>query len=81
MKVVVGTNSLKDGGDTYSVENLIVHEEYDGSIIVNDISLVELSEEIEFSERIQPISLPEENTEAGADLVLTGWGRLSVRCF
>ncbi|XP_050663910.1 chymotrypsin-2-like [Leptidea sinapis] len=75
--VVVGTNSLKKGGVQYSVEKIIVHKEYDSGLIMNDISILKVSEDIEFNEIVQPIELPEEDTDPGADLVLTGWGRLS----
>ncbi|CAH2068280.1 unnamed protein product, partial [Iphiclides podalirius] len=77
MIVVVGTNSLLAGGGQYNVEKIVVHEHYDGVLIYNDVSLVKVATEIEFSERVQPIELPQENTNAGADLLLSGWGRLS----
>ncbi|CAK1552927.1 unnamed protein product [Leptosia nina] len=77
VKVVVGTNSLKSGGAKYSVERLVVHESYNSGLISNDISLVKVTEDIEFTDRVQPILLPESNTEANAELLLTGWGRLS----
>ncbi|XP_028170065.1 chymotrypsin-2-like [Ostrinia furnacalis] len=77
IKVTVGTNSLVSGGQSYAVSKLIVHEGYDASLIANDVSLVKLAQDIVFSNRVQPIELPAGDTEAGADLVLTGWGRTS----
>ncbi|XP_045510196.1 chymotrypsin-2-like [Colias croceus] len=77
MKVIVGTNSLVKGGQKYSVEKIIVHKDYDAGLIQNDISVVKVTENIEFSDRVQPIELPEANTGAQAELLLTGWGRLS----
>ncbi|XP_045487398.1 chymotrypsin-2-like [Pieris rapae] len=77
VKVVVGTNSLVDGGEKYSVDKIIVHEGYDGGLIFNDISLVKVTKDIVFGDRVKPISLPEFNTNADTELLLTGWGRLS----
>ncbi|XP_052747527.1 chymotrypsin-2-like [Bicyclus anynana] len=77
MKVVVGTNSLTHGGVKHSVDEIKVHEKYNSGLITNDVSVVKVVTEIEFNDLVQPIALPDKNTEGGADLVLTGWGRLS----
>ncbi|XP_045452026.1 chymotrypsin-2-like [Melitaea cinxia] len=77
MSVVVGTNRLLSGGDKYSVNKIIVHEGYDSVHTTNDVSVVQVVGIIEFNDRVKPIKLPDEDTLVGADLVLTGWGRLS----
>ncbi|OWR49200.1 putative serine-type enodpeptidase [Danaus plexippus plexippus] len=77
IKVVVGTNSLTSGGEKYSVEKIIVHEDYDGGEIINDVSVVKVSTDIEFTDLVQPIQLPKTDTAEGAVLTLTGWGRTS----
>lgn len=76
--MVVGTNSLTSGGEKYSVEKIIVHEDYDGGEIINDVSVVKVSTDIEFTDLVQPIQLPKTDTAEGAVLTLTGWGRTSV---
>ncbi|CAH0722252.1 unnamed protein product, partial [Brenthis ino] len=77
MKVVVGTNRLSSGGITLSVNKIIVHEDYNGQEITNDVSVIRVAEKIKFNDRVQPIRLPEADTAGGASLTLTGWGRLS----
>ncbi|KAJ8734277.1 hypothetical protein PYW07_014828 [Mythimna separata] len=77
MTVVVGTTNRLLGGDTYMVDQIISHEDYDGSLIKNDVSLLKVKSDIQFSDLVQPIGLPTEDTGAGADLFLSGWGRLS----
>ncbi|CAH2989822.1 unnamed protein product [Chilo suppressalis] len=72
--VVVGTNSLVSGGSKYSVEKIVVHEKYNGGLIQNDVSVVKVAQDIVFSSKVQPIKLPRNDTVAGADLTLTGWG-------
>lgn len=78
MIVVVGTNSLLAGGDHYNVEKIIVHEQYNGNLIYNDVSVVKVANDIEFGDRVQPIHIADSDTSAGAELLLSGWGRLSV---
>ncbi|KAL4703150.1 hypothetical protein ACJJTC_016751 [Scirpophaga incertulas] len=77
IQVVVGTNSLTTGGVQYLVERIIVHENYDGGVIKNDVSVLKVAEDIPFNERVQAIQLPDCDTVAGANLTLTGWGRTS----
>ncbi|XP_059060363.1 chymotrypsin-2-like [Achroia grisella] len=81
MQVVVGTNSLKTGGDRYSVDSIIIHQDYDSYLITNDVSLIKVTESIEFTDKIKPIALPDHDTDAGASLLLSGWGRLSYPGF
>ncbi|PZC75048.1 hypothetical protein B5X24_HaOG200514 [Helicoverpa armigera] len=77
MTVTVGTNSRIDRGLTYSVDRIIIHELYDSSAIKNDVSLIRVSREMQFSDLVQPIQLPETNTDEGVEMMLSGWGRLS----
>ncbi|XP_047526059.1 chymotrypsin-2-like [Pieris napi] len=75
IRVVIGTNSLVTGGDKYSVENVFIHEEFDQSTILNDISLIKVNEDIRFSERVKPIEIADGPCSLGANVLLTGWGR------
>ena len=59
---------------------LFQHEDYDdgSGTFANDISLLELSEELSFNDAVQPISLPSSGQSfTGDDCVLSGWGRTS----
>ncbi|XP_017775823.1 PREDICTED: transmembrane protease serine 11D-like [Nicrophorus vespilloides] len=73
MSVVVGTNSLSEGGDWYDIEQFIPHSLYSPYSVKNDIALVRLKEPIEFSDKVKPINLPNEDTNE-EDLILSGWG-------
>lgn len=75
---VVDTIYLDSGGTEYNIEKYFVHHFYNKILSLNDIALINLKENIEFSETVQPIKLAEGNTEPGVDLVLCGWGRTSV---
>ncbi|XP_063394365.1 chymotrypsin-2-like [Cydia fagiglandana] len=77
ISVVVGTISLSKGGLRYSVDLVSVHENYDSQVITQDISLIRVSKDIIFNALVQPIALPDSDTEAGAPLFLSGWGRIA----
>ncbi|XP_060810685.1 chymotrypsin-2 [Amyelois transitella] len=77
VKVVVGTNSLTHGGKTYKAEKIIIHKDYDSNLIVNDVSVIKVTKDIEFNSKVRPIKLPERDTDEGAPLLLSGWGRVS----
>ncbi|XP_060654562.1 brachyurin-like [Drosophila nasuta] len=77
------TDGREDGQQIIFVEtkNVFVHDDYDSSLIRNDISLIKLPVPIEFNEHIQPIKLPAKsntyNTYAGQQAIASGWGRIS----
>ncbi|XP_037871589.1 chymotrypsin-2 [Bombyx mori] len=77
MQVVVGTNNLHIGGEHHSVESIIIHSDYNSMAISNDVSLVKVSNDIVFNDNVQSIQLPDDDTDVGADVMLSGWGRLS----
>jgi len=63
-----------------AIKKMILHEDYDSWTINNDICLLHLKEEADFSDdNIGPISLPEEmeEYEAGTECQVTGWGTTS----
>ncbi|KAL7307289.1 hypothetical protein TKK_0000483 [Trichogramma kaykai] len=75
----VGSLSSVSAGEIYAVEELIVHPLWKKSVEIplwDDLALIKLKEDIEFSETIQPAKLPEENDDLpdGSTLTLLGWG-------
>ncbi|XP_031627817.1 trypsin-3-like [Contarinia nasturtii] len=78
LEVLVGTNDLKNGGIYYKVARYFAHEQYDSPAFANDIALIKVKDEIEFTEKVKPIELSKDEVPDGAELTLTGWGRLSA---
>ncbi|XP_047526427.1 anionic trypsin-2-like isoform X3 [Pieris napi] len=76
-KVAVGINKLSDKGTEYTPDKVIIHEKFDRKLFTNDISLVKIEPGIELNDRVNPVGLPTTNTDSGATLTLTGWGRIS----
>ncbi|KAF2881376.1 hypothetical protein ILUMI_24819 [Ignelater luminosus] len=54
-----------------------VHPSYNPFTLANDIALVRLQKPVNFTDRIQPISLASHNTPANKTLTVSGWGKTS----
>lgn len=77
---VVGTLRRLSGGVVVELDTITPHENYNPRKFRNDISLLRTTEEIVFSDTVQPIALPVQNLpeEGKAEVLLSGWGRTSV---
>jgi len=80
-KVVVGMHSQSEGAmyqRTIGIDEIIPHEDYDGSIYDKDVMLLRLSEKVEFGQTIQTVCLPEaaQRVDVGTRCYTTGWGHL-----
>ncbi|KAE9537839.1 hypothetical protein AGLY_005811 [Aphis glycines] len=61
------------------VERIIIHEQYNGNKIANDIALVKLKNSVTFNELIQPICMPMSSAMKNIDMsrslpFVAGWG-------
>ena len=54
----MGTTKTFSGGEIKTVKSQLIHPEYDGYDKIHDIAILELSEDIEFTDSIQPIKIP-----------------------
>ncbi|XP_063973029.1 chymotrypsin-2-like [Diachasmimorpha longicaudata] len=76
--VVVGTTKLDEGGDIYHSSEVHGHQGYSSLFVRNDIGLIHVDEDIEFSDNVKPISLPTEYFDkSDYPAVLSGWGTTS----
>ncbi|KAK0087998.1 hypothetical protein PV325_008052 [Microctonus aethiopoides] len=77
--VVAGTNRLSHGGVHYKVELVVSNEDYDSGRFANDIGLVRVTKDIEFTEKIH--SIPVSTSDLFKEeypAVLSGWGSTSL---
>ncbi|CAG9827545.1 unnamed protein product [Diabrotica balteata] len=76
--IVAGTADLTQEGTSVKVQSILIHENYnpDVSLFDYDIAILKLSEKITFSDKIQPINLPVEDTDVPEDTPVStaGWG-------
>lgn len=73
--VVLDTIRQKEGGISYEVEEFYTHPNYTRHPLENDIGLIKLSTNIEFTDYVKKIEL---NTEDVSDFhfgVVSGWGQ------
>ncbi|KAH8387375.1 hypothetical protein KR093_006698, partial [Drosophila rubida] len=75
LNIRAGSNDRLSGGVLVQVVEIIVHEDYGN--FLNDLAVLRVEKPFIFSDNIQPISLPSENTPADADIIISGWGRLT----
>lgn len=77
-KIKVGIDNLTEIGESYDIILWIRHEKYNSWTLENDIAVVRLAEPIVFSNKSEPVELPEPMYEvAGSWEVkanLTGFG-------
>lgn len=58
----------------------IISHDFNSATLENNIAILELEDEITFSETVQPISLSTaSDTDADTACTVTGWGYTSVR--
>ncbi|CAH4011862.1 unnamed protein product [Pieris brassicae] len=73
LRILVGTNNLSSGGTTYDIDLIIEHYAYNPDTFNHDLSLLRVSEDIQFNESVNQILLAEEGEE-GIRCILSGWG-------
>ncbi|XP_050073008.1 chymotrypsin-2-like [Anopheles maculipalpis] len=77
MDVLVGTNSLTEGGTLLKVDKFFLHN-YTSPEFNNDIALMRLEKPVQFSELVQSIAYSAKVVPVNATVRLTGWGRTSA---
>ena len=86
MYVVVGSNSLRGNSSTknsYSVQKVFPHKDFNFKTVVNDIGLILLNDKIEYNKKVKAIELPLKKKvyEANYTATATGWGIQKVQIF
>merc|ERR1711990_478732 len=80
LRVIVGEHSICDGinegGKVISVKKATMHPDYNKKTMDNDIAVLEISEELTFTDKIRPACLPSSATKdySGTASTISGWG-------
>ncbi|MBZ3877127.1 Atrial natriuretic peptide-converting enzyme [Sciurus carolinensis] len=80
-KVVLGINNLDHPSaftQTRFVKTIVLHPRYSRAVVDYDISIVELSEDINETSYVRPVCLPspEQSLEPDTYCYITGWGHM-----
>merc|ERR1712001_239146 len=81
LRVIVGEHNVfcdgvNEGGKVISVKKATMHPDYNKKTMDNDIAVLELSEELTFTDKIKPACLPSSATKdfSGTASTISGWG-------
>merc|ERR1711971_779778 len=81
LRVIVGEHNLCDGltnegGKVIKVKTATLHPNYNKQTMDNDIAVLELAEELTFTDKIKPACLPSSATKdfSGTASTISGWG-------
>ncbi|XP_043950348.1 trypsin alpha-like [Drosophila biarmipes] len=80
-KVRVGSALSNSDGTLVEVAAIRSHEWYENITHTNDIAVMRLSEPLEFSNKVQPISWAGENPAPGTPAFTSGWGAISAELY
>merc|ERR1719259_1587496 len=85
MHVIVGEHNVCDGnpqgspnegGKLIKVKKITLHPDYNSRTVDNDIAVLELAEDLTFTDKIKPACLPSSETKdySGSASTISGWG-------
>ncbi|XP_055378632.1 trypsin Blo t 3-like [Condylostylus longicornis] len=76
LNIRAGSKNRESGGVVIKVKEIISAEEWNEQTIDNDIAIIVLAENLQYSNKIQPIELAKEEPKAGKLAKISGWGLL-----
>lgn len=76
LSVRVGSSKHTNNGSIIKLKNYVIHPKYNGLRLDYDFSLLELEDAIEFNDKVQPITLPNQDLKIpdGTMCEISGWG-------
>lgn len=74
IRAFVGVHHIAKGGIKYKIEKIIIHENYNKTLKLNDISLLRTASLIWFNDDIQPIAISKDVIEPGLKGEFAGFG-------
>lgn len=77
LSVRLGSSYHAQGGVVVRVSKTNQHEDYDSDNMYNDITVLELTESVQYSAGIQPVRLTSYDPSENSEVVISGWGRTS----
>lgn len=78
VRVIAGALNRQNDGISYKLEKIVNHPKFDPEHIQNDIALIKIKKEFEFSNNVKAIALPQSMPNAGSNVLVSGWGQIMV---
>ncbi|KAJ8676683.1 hypothetical protein QAD02_012470 [Eretmocerus hayati] len=75
LTVLTGSTNQGRGGEQHQIAQIIVHEDYNESLVDNDIALIKVTKPIEFKDSQKPIPIATQPPRAGQEMEIAGFGR------
>lgn len=81
-EVRAGADISNDGGVLYEIEKMMLHPDFKHSPRMHDMALLEMSDDIQFTDRINKIPMVDENfiLSENKTVETSGYGRLCMNC-
>lgn len=81
LAVRIGSSRHRSGGIIVNVKHIFQHPKYNSKLQDYDFSIYELVEPLNFTNRVQPIALPDADTKIldGTMCRVSGWGNFLFR--
>lgn len=77
-RIQVGATNRIIDGEVYSVDRIINHPEYNSRTLEHDVSLLHLTETLEWSDTVQALQLKRPSVDGGIRVTSIGWGLTAV---
>lgn len=61
-----------------TVERIFMHPSYNSQTVENDLTILRLSQPVQFNKYVQPACLPGPEPQPDTDVVLIGWGKTTT---
>jgi len=80
MRIIAGKIDIDDivNGQELSIKSYLIHPDYNGAVSQhNDICLLTLENDLDFTDNVKAIALSTETVEVGTKCIVSGWGALA----
>lgn len=78
LHIYVGAHHYHHDGTRHSLARIVMHPNYDQTLNMNDLALLQTNEPIEFNDKVQPIPIETRRIGADEEGIFAGWGETEV---
>lgn len=79
VQIFVGAHNYSNDGQSHTLDRIVNHPRYNSGRFLNDISLLQTTQRIQFNDLVRPIALRKQFVDGGIQGIISGWGHVRVR--